>query len=132
MRRIGPAEDFITLGERIVAVKIGFALRDRAHHPHRGLLAERRSGVVSRLMLKIGKDAIRPHQVPRKIFPGRLRSNQIDKVISGCECMRKSSRYPIGPAKGLCNLPFPNPEPLTVIDRHRAYLQEFARNRDRS
>jgi hypothetical protein len=132
MRRIGAAEHFITLGERIVAIKILFAGRDYVEQMHRGLLAKRCPGVVSRLMLKIGKDAIRPHQVPRKIFPGRLRSNQIDKVISGCECMRKSPRYPIGPAKGLCNLPFLNPERHTVIDRHRAYPQEFARDRDRS
>ncbi len=37
--------------------------------------------------------------------------------------MRKSFRYPIGPAERLGNLSFPNPEPLTVIDRHRAYVQ---------
>jgi hypothetical protein len=132
MRRIGAAEHFITLGERIVAIEIFFAGLDYVEQMYRALLAKRCPGVVSRLMLKIGKDAIRLQQVPRKIFPRRLRSNQIDKVVSGCECMRKSSRYPIGPAKGLCNLPFQNPERPTVIDRHRAYLQEFARNRDRS
>jgi hypothetical protein len=130
MRRIDPAEDVITQGERIVAFKIPFL--DDVEQAHRGLLANRSPGVVSRLMLNIGKDAIRPHQVPRKIFPGRLRSNQTDKAISGYECMRKSFPYPIGPAKDLRNLPFPNPEPLTVIDRRRAYVQEFARNRDRS
>ena len=132
MRRIAAAEHFTTLGERIVAIKILFAGLDYVGQMHRGLLAKRCPGVVSRLMLKIGKDAIRFHQVPRKIFPGRLRSDQIDKVISGCECMRKSSRYPIGPAKHLGNLPFQNPERATVIDLHRAYLQEFARNRRRS
>jgi hypothetical protein len=55
MRRTDPAEDDITLGERIVAIKVGFALRDCAHQPHCGLLAERRSGVISRLMLNIGR-----------------------------------------------------------------------------
>ena len=132
MRRIGAAEHLVTPGQIIFAVKIGFAPCDRAHQPHRGLLAERRSCVISRLMLEIAKDAVRNHQLTRKILPGRLRSDQINQDVSGCERMRKSSRYPIGPAERLRNLPFPNPEPPAFIDRVRLCLQEFVRNRQRS
>ena len=41
MRRIGAAEHFITLGERIVAIKILFAGLDHVEQMHRGLLAKR-------------------------------------------------------------------------------------------
>jgi hypothetical protein len=53
VRRIGAAEDFITLGERIVAIKILFAGLDHVEQMHRGLLAKRCPGVVSRPILKI-------------------------------------------------------------------------------
>ena len=52
MRRIDPAEDVITHGERIVAFKILFAGLGDVEQSHGRLLAERRPGGVSRPMLK--------------------------------------------------------------------------------